>query len=78
MLRQMRHQTTDKETDRANKTLWGREPKTTVTVAITISPSKGRIVATQLDLQRRVDRSTQEYGPVAERILPKMLYSEGH
>jgi hypothetical protein len=54
---------------RAEKILWAREPKTTVMAAIPAASGDGRILFSQLDLQRRVDPSQPNYDPVAEQIL---------
>ena len=62
---------------RAEKVLWGREPKTTVMAAVPASSGGGRIVFSQLDLQRRVDRSNPNYDPVAERVLLNLLGQRG-
>lgn len=62
---------------RAEKVLWAREPKTTVMAAIPAASGSGRIVFSQLDLQRRVDQSQPNYDPVAERVLLKLLDGGG-
>ena len=62
--------------ERAEKILWAKEPKTTVMAAVPAAWGGGRIVFSQLDLQRRVDRSTPDYDPVAERVMLKLLDPE--
>jgi hypothetical protein len=58
------------------KILWAREPKTTVMAAVRAATGDGRIVFSQLDLQRRVDPSKRDYDPVAERVLLNLLGRE--
>jgi len=58
---------------RAEKTLWAREPKTTVMAAVPAASGDGRIVFSQLHIQGRLDRSKPNYDPVAERVLLKLL-----
>lgn len=58
---------------RAEKILWAREPKTTVMAVVPATSAGGRILFSQLDLQRRVDRSSADYDPAAERILLNLL-----
>jgi hypothetical protein len=58
------------------KILWAREPKTTVMAAVPAATGDGRIVFSQLDLQRRVDPSKPDYDPVAERVLLNLLGRE--
>lgn len=58
---------------RAEKVLWAREPKTTVMAAVPAASGGGRIVFSQLDLQRRLDPSKPNYDPVAERVLLTLL-----
>ena len=57
----------------AKKILWAREPKTTVMAAVPAAWGGGRIVFSQLDLQRRVDRTQRVYDPAAERVLLSLL-----
>ena len=54
------------------KIVWVREPKTTVVAAVPAAWGGGRILFSQLDLQRRVGRSQRDYDLVAERILLKL------
>ena len=61
---------------RAEKILWAREPKTTVMAAVPAATGDGRILFSQLDLQRRVDPSKPNYDPVAERVLLNLLGRE--
>jgi len=58
---------------RAEKVLWAKEPKTTVMAAVPAASGGGRILFSQLDLQRRVDRSKPGFDPVAERVLLNLL-----
>ncbi len=58
---------------RAEKILWAREPKTTVMAAVPAATGDGRILFSQLDLQRRVDPSQPNYDPAAERVLLNLL-----
>lgn len=58
---------------RAEKILWAREPKTTVMAAVPAATGDGRILFSQLDLERRLDRSQPDYDPVAERVLLNLL-----
>ena len=57
----------------AEKILWAREPKTTVMATVPAAWGGGRIVFSQLELQRRVDRARPNYDPVAEEVLLKLL-----
>jgi hypothetical protein len=57
----------------AEKVLWVREPKTCVAAEVPVAGGKGTILFSQLDVQRRVDRSKPDYDPVAERILMNTL-----
>lgn len=66
---------TETETE-TEKILWAREPKTTVMAAVPAATGAGRIVFSQLDLQRRVDPSKPDYDPVAERVLLNLLGRE--
>ena len=59
--------------ERAEKILWAREPKTTVMAVVPAAWGGGRIVFSQLDLQRRVDGAQPEYDPAAEKILLNLL-----
>lgn len=59
--------------DRARKALWAREPKTTVMALVPAASGGGRILFSQLDLQRRVDPTSPAYDPAAERILLALL-----
>ena len=63
---------------RAEKILWAREPKTTVMAAVPAATGDGRILFSQLDLQRRVDPSQPNYDPVAERVLLNLLDPENY
>jgi hypothetical protein len=58
---------------RAEKMLWARQPKTTVMAAVPAASGDGRILFSQLDIQRRLDRSQSNHDPVAERILFNLL-----
>jgi hypothetical protein len=62
---------------RAEKILWGREPKTTLMAVVPAASGGGRIVFAQLALQDRLDRSQPNYDPVAERVLLNLLSPEG-
>lgn len=57
----------------AEKILWAKEPKTTVTALVPPSSGKGRILFTQLELRDRVDPSESNYDPAAEQILLRFL-----
>jgi hypothetical protein len=59
--------------DQAERILWAREPKTTVVAWLPAASGVGRILFSQLDLQRRVDPTSPTYDPVAERILLNLL-----
>jgi hypothetical protein len=59
--------------ERAEKLLWAREAETTVTAWVPAASGQARILFSQLDLQRRVERSSPFYDPAAERILLMML-----
>ena len=59
--------------DRAEKLLWAREPKTTVMGLVTAASGGGRILFSQLDLQRRVNPTSPSYDPAAERVLLSLL-----
>ena len=61
---------------RAEKILWAREPKTTVTAVVPAVSGGGRIVFAQLDLRGRLARSKPNYDPVAERVLLNLLDPE--
>ncbi len=57
----------------AGKILWARDPKTCVAAEVLVASGKGTILFSQLDVQRRVDRSQPDYDPVAEKVLIRML-----
>jgi len=59
--------------ERAERLLWAREPKTTVMAWVPTASSEGRILFSQLDLQRRVEPSSPAYDLAAERILLGLL-----
>jgi hypothetical protein len=59
--------------DRAQKVFWAREPTTTVMAFIPAASGNGRILFSQLDLQRRVDSASPDYDPAAEHILLSLL-----
>jgi len=59
--------------ERAEKILWAREPKTTVMALVPAASGGGRILFSQLDLQRRVDHASPRYDPAAEHILLQLL-----
>ena len=59
--------------EHAKRILWAKQPKTTVMAAVPAAWGGGRIVFSQLDLQRRLDRSQRDYDPVAERVLLSLL-----
>lgn len=59
--------------ERAAKILWAKEPGTTVMAVAPAAWGGGRIVFSQLDLQRRVDEAQPEHDPAAEKILLKLL-----
>jgi len=60
----------------AEKILWAKEPTTTVAAMLPAAKGSGRILFVQLDLQRRVDRGTPYFDPVAERLLLNLLGNE--
>ena len=62
-----------KSLEKAQKILWARDPASTVVAEVPASTGQGRILFVQLDLQRRIDRSSSNYDPVAERILLNLL-----
>lgn len=55
------------------KILWMREPGTCVAAEVPIAGGDGTILFSQLDVQRRVDRSKSDYDPVAETVLFGLL-----
>jgi hypothetical protein len=57
----------------AKKILWVREPKNCAAAEVPVAGGKGTILFSQLDIQRRADRSKPNYDPVAEQILLNML-----
>ncbi len=57
----------------AEKILWAREPKTTVMALVPAASGGGRILFSQLDLQRHVDRASSGCDPAAERVLLQLL-----
>ncbi len=57
----------------ARKILWVREPKICAAAEVPIAGGKGAILFSQLDIQRRANRSKPDYDPVAERVLMNML-----
>lgn len=59
--------------ERAQRILWAREPKTTVTAWVPAASGGGRVLFSQLDLQRHVDRASPSYDPAAERIFLQVL-----
>jgi hypothetical protein len=60
----------------AKKILWAKEPKTTLAAEVPAASGNGCIFFAQLDLQRRVDRSSPRYDLTAERILLLLLGGE--
>lgn len=63
--------------DQAERILWAREPKTIVMAQVPVASGGGRILFSQLDLQRRVDPTSPAYDPAAERILLELLGGGG-
>jgi hypothetical protein len=59
--------------DGIQKILWAKDPSSIVAAELPANSGGGRITYTQLDLQRRVNRSSLYYDPVAERILINLL-----
>ncbi len=57
----------------AEKILWMREPGTCVAAEVPVSGGKGTFLFSQLDVQRRVDRSKPDYDPAAEVVLLGLL-----
>ena len=57
----------------AKKILWVREPKICVAAEVPVAGGKGTVLFSQLDVQRRADRSRPDYDPVAEKVLINML-----
>jgi hypothetical protein len=57
----------------AKKILWVREPKICAAAEVPVTGGKGAILFSQLDVQRRADRSKPNYDPVAEKVLINML-----
>ncbi|MHB0958881.1 MAG: glycoside hydrolase family 2 TIM barrel-domain containing protein [Pirellulaceae bacterium] len=57
----------------AEKILWAKEPGTTVMAVVPTVSRDGHIVVAQLDIQHRVNRSQDDYDPVAERVLLSLL-----
>ena len=57
----------------AKKLLWVRDPNTIVAGEVPAASGSGRILVSQLDVQRRLDRSTPHYDPVAERVMLNLL-----
>jgi hypothetical protein len=55
--------------EHAERILWAREPKTTVMALVPAASGGGRILFSQLDPQRRVDRASSSYDPAAGRVL---------
>ncbi|NLH43528.1 MAG: hypothetical protein GX448_16935 [Planctomycetes bacterium] len=55
------------------KILWMREPGTCVAAEVPVAGGDGTILFSQLDVQRRVDRSKSDYDPVAETVLFGLL-----
>jgi hypothetical protein len=55
------------------KILWVREPKICVAAEVPVAGGKGTILFSQLDVQRRANRSRPDYDPVAEKVLINML-----
>ena len=47
--------------------------KTTVMALVPAASGGGRILFSQLDLQRHVDRASARYDPAAERVLLQLL-----
>jgi hypothetical protein len=62
----------------AEKILWAKEPGTTVITVVPTVSRDGHIVFAQLDVQHRVDRSQDDYDPVAERVLLSLLREAAH
>jgi len=57
----------------AQKILWVREPKNCVAAEVPVAGGKGTIFFSQLAVQGRLDPSSQDYDPVAERFLINVL-----
>ena len=62
----------------AERILWAKEPGTTVMAVVPTVSRDGLIVFAQLDIQHRVDRSQDDYDPVAERVLLSLLNEATH
>ncbi len=59
--------------EKAEKILWMKEPGICVAAEVPIAGGQGTILFSQLDVQRRVDRSKPGYDPVAEAVLLDLL-----
>ena len=57
----------------ATRLLWVQDPKAIVAAEVPAAAGGGRILFAQLDVQRRLDRSTPRYDPVAERVMLNLL-----
>ncbi|MCX8155913.1 MAG: hypothetical protein N3J91_05595 [Verrucomicrobiae bacterium] len=57
----------------AIRLLWAREPNTTLAAEVPTSRGNGRLLFIQLDLQRRLERSSPFYDPAAEQIFLHLL-----
>lgn len=64
--------------DKAEKILWGREPKSTVMALVPSVSGAGKIVFALLDVKSRLDCAKPNYDPVAERMLLDLLGRESH
>lgn len=62
-----------KSSENANVILWAGKPASSVVSEIPAANGKGKILFSQLDIQRHIDNSKPNYDPVAERILLNLL-----
>ena len=57
--------------DKGKKLLWAGDPKDTV--AMSLPTGKGEIIVSLLQVKGRIERSSKDYDPVAERIVTNLL-----
>jgi len=57
----------------AKAILWASKPSSIVTAEIPVTHGNGKIIFSQLDIQRHITNSKHHYDPVAEKILLNLL-----
>jgi hypothetical protein len=57
----------------AKAVLWGSKPASIVLAEIPVTYGKGKILFSQLNIQKHIDDSKPDYDPIAERILLNLI-----